>query len=130
MFRLLAIQFLRTRTCQVGLALILVLGLISIIMGRQFLEDRREMVEQTINQQEEHIARNIEFHGDDLGLLLYYLKFSLIHEQNPLAALSIGQNDLNPSVLNFKILTLEGQRYDTDLVNSLRLLSGNLDLSF
>ena len=123
-------QFLRTRTCQLGLILILFLGLISIITGKQFLEDQEKRVDQVVEKQTEHIARNVQFHSDDLGLLLYYLKFSLVNEQNPLAALSIGQNDLNPSIQSVKILTLEGQKYDTDLVNPTRLLYGNLDLSF
>ena len=130
MYQFMITQFLRTRTCQLGLILILALGLISIVTGKQFLDDQAEMVAQAVESQEEHISRNLEFHGDDFGLLLYYLKFSLIKTQNPLAALSIGQNDLNPSIQNVKILTLEGQKYDTDLVNPIKLLYGNLDLSF
>ena len=130
MYAFMISQFLRTRTCQLGLILILTLGLISILTGKQFLDSQEKMVAQAIHNQEAHIARNIQFHGDDIGLLLYYLKFALIKEQNPLAALSIGQNDLNPSVQSVKILTLEGQKYDTDLVNPTKLLFGNLDLSF
>ena len=130
MYLFLIKQFLRTRTFQLGLLLILALGLISIVTGKQFLDSQEKMVEQAVKNQEEHIARNLEFHGDDIGLLLYYLKFALIKEQNSLAALSIGQNDLNPSIQSVKILTLEGQKYDTDLVNPTKLLFGNLDLSF
>ena len=130
MYSFMISQFLRTKTCQLGLILILALGLISIVTGKQFLDGQEKMVEQAVKNQEEHIARNIQFHGDDIGLLLYYLKFALIKEQNPLAALSIGQNDLNPSIQSVKILTLEGQKYDTDLVNPTKLLYGNLDLSF
>lgn len=130
MYQLMIKQFLRTRTCQLGLILILVLGLISIVTGKQFLDRQQEVTEQAIKKQEEHITRNIEYHGDDIGLLLYYLKFALVNKPNPLAALSIGQSDLNPSILNVKILTLEGQKYDTDLVNPVKLLYGNLDLSF
>ena len=89
------------------------------------------MVEQAFQKaRRTYCTRNIKFHSDDLGLLLYYLKFSLVKEQNPLAALSIGQNDINPSIQSVKILTLEGQKYDTDLVNPTKLLYGNLDLSF
>ena len=123
-------QFLRTKTCQLGLVLVLVLGVISIGTGKQFLDYQQKAATQAIHNQEEHLKRNIEYHGDDLGLLLYYLKFSLISQPKPLAALSIGQKDLNPSIQNVKILTLEGQKYDTDLVNPIKLLYGNLDLSF
>ncbi|MBC6411115.1 MAG: DUF3526 domain-containing protein [Ekhidna sp.] len=130
MYQLMIRQFLRTKTCQLGLILILALGLTGIVIGKQFLNDKEKMIAQTVEKQEEHIARNIKFHGDDLGLLLYYLKFSIVKAHNPLTGLSIGQDDLNPSIQQVKILTLEGQKYDMDLVNPTRLLYGNLDLSF
>lgn len=130
MFPLMFKQFLRTKTCQLGLALALVMGLISIVTGRQFLHQQEKVATQVTQKQSGHIERNIRFHGDDMGLLLYYLKFTLVNTYDPLAALSIGQKDLNPSVQHVKILTLEGQKYDTDLVNPTKLLYGNLDLSF
>ncbi|WP_255518036.1 DUF3526 domain-containing protein [Fulvivirga sp. M361] len=123
-------QFLRTGTCRLGLGLVLFLGLISIITGKQFLNDQEKVASEVVERQLDHIKRNIEFHSDDLGLLLYYLKFTLVNEHDPLSALAIGQKDLNPSVQHVKILTLEGQKYDTDLVNPTKLLYGNLDLSF
>ncbi len=130
MYLLMFRQFLRTRTCQLGLALALLLGLISIVTGKQFLNQQEKVAAQVAEKQSGHIERNIRFHSDDLGLLLYYLKFTLVNKYDPLAALSIGQKDLNPSVQHVKILTLEGQKYDTDLVNPTKLLYGNLDLSF
>ena len=130
MYRLLFRQFLRAKTCQMGLALVLVLGSVSIIIGKQFLVDQDKVAGQVVEKQLDHIKRNIELHGDDLPLLLYYLKFTLVNTVNPVAGLSIGQRDLNPSVQRVTILTLEGQKYDTDLVNPTKLLYGNLDLSF
>ncbi len=123
-------QFLRTKTCQLGLVLILTLGLVSIIIGKQFLDNQQKEVAKVVEKQADHIARNIKLHSDDLGLFLYYQKFSLVKELKPIMALSIGQNDLNPSIQSVKILTLEGQKYDTDLVNPTKLLFGNLDFSF
>jgi len=70
MLQLLTIQFLRTKTCQLGLILILLLGLVSILTGKQFLDEQEQMTELAIKTHEEHIARNIQYHGDDLGLLL------------------------------------------------------------
>ncbi len=130
MYLLLFRQFLRTRTCQLGLTLVLVLGIISILIGKQFLTNQEKIAVQVSEKQLDHIQRNIEFHSDDLGLLLYYLEFALVNEPSELAALSIGQKDLNPSVQSVTIRTLEGQKYDTDLVNPSKLLYGNLDLSF
>ncbi|MEM7298040.1 MAG: DUF3526 domain-containing protein [Bacteroidota bacterium] len=130
MYRLLFQQFLRTRASQFGLILILVLGGISIIIGKQFLINQREEVDQAAKMQKEHLERNVELHGDDLPLLLYYSSFTLLNETNPLAGLSIGQKDLNPHVKRIGILAVEGQKYDSDLVNPTKLLFGNLDLSF
>lgn len=130
MYRLLFWQFLRTKTCQLGLLLILVLGGISLVIGKQFLNNQKRMADQVVEMHHNHVERNVKLHGDDLPLLLYYLKFSLVHTTNPITGFSIGQRDLNPSVQRVKILTLEGQKYDTDLVNPTKLLYGNLDLSF
>ncbi len=113
-----------------GLTLVLILGGISIIIGKQFLTDQGRLADQATQMQQEHIERNVKLHGDDLSLLLYYLKFALLNETDPLAGLSVGQSDLNPGVQRIRILALEGQKYDSDLVNPTKLLYGNLDLSF
>ena len=130
MFELLFKQFLRTNTGKIGLLLILVLGIISIAIGKQFLNNQEEIAAQVAEKQREHIERNVGLHKEDIGLLLYYLKFAAINETSPLAGLSIGQKDVNPNVQRVRILTLEGQKYDTDLLNPIKLLFGNLDLSF
>lgn len=130
MYRLMLQQFVRTRTCQLGLTFILILAVISLLTGRQFLQLHEQNVSQATETQQEHVARNLAYHGDDIGLLLYYLKFSLVNEVSPLAALSIGQKDINPNVQRVSMLTLTGQKYDTDIVNPVKLLFGNLDFSF
>lgn len=130
MYRLMFQQFVRTRTCQLGLTFILILSVISMLAGRQFLQLHDQNVLKAAEAQQVHLERNIEYHGDDIGLLLYYLKFSLVNEVSPLAALSIGQKDLNPNVQSVSMLTLTGQKYDTDIVNPVKLLFGNLDFSF
>ena len=130
MYRLMFHQFIRTRICQLGITFILILAFISIITGNQFLKLHEQNVITATQAQEVHVHRNLEYHGDDLPLLLYYLKFSLANEVSPLAALSIGQKDLNPNVQSVGILTLTAQKYDTDIVNPVKLLFGNLDFSF
>jgi len=130
MYLLLLKQFLRTRTCKLGLGLVMLLGIVSILIGSQFLNEQKKASKQVAKKQLEHIERNVEYHSDDIGLLLYYLKFAVVNEVSPLAGLAIGQKDVNPNVLSLKILTLEGQKYNTDLVNPYQLLYGNLDLSF
>ena len=130
MYRLLFLQFLRSRAVIASLVLILILGAISIGIGHQFLSQKKAAIEQVESHQKNHIERNVELHKDDLGLLMYYLKFAFVNPPNHLAGLSIGQSDVNSNVQRITIKNLEGQRYDTDLVNPMNLQSGNLDLSF
>lgn len=123
-------RFLRSWATIGAFVLLLTLGLVSIAVGRQHIDQQTAKVEKVHEQQEAHIHKQVTYHPDDLPLLLYYLKFAYITPTDPLAGLSIGQSDLSTSVQHVTILGLEGQRYDTDLVNPSKLEAGNLDLSF
>ncbi len=130
MYSLLIKQFFRSKTVWLAFGIVMILGILSIGTGKQFITQKQEAIAKTIEEQEEHIKRQAQLHENDIGLLLYYLKFSFINTVQPLSAISIGQSDLNTHIQNVKILNLEGQKYDTDLVNPMRLQVGNLDLSF
>ncbi|MFS4469364.1 DUF3526 domain-containing protein [Maribacter sp. 2210JD10-5] len=130
MYKLLFLQFLRSRAVIASLVLTLVLGAISIGIGHQFLSQKKAAINQVESYQRSHIERNVALHKDDLGLLMYYLKFAFVNNPDNLSGLSIGQSDVNPNIQRITIKNLEGQRYDTDLVNPMNLQSGNLDLSF
>lgn len=130
MYLLLIKQFFRTKTVLLALGILMVLAVLSIGTGKQFLNQKQATIVKTIEQQKKHIETQTNLHKEDLGLLLYYLKFSFINQVNPLAGISIGQSDLNSHIQNVTILNLEGQKYDTDLVNPMRLHVGNLDVSF
>jgi len=130
MYALLIKQFFRSKTVVLAFGILMILGVLSIATGKQFLNQKQEAIAKVTEQQEKHITNQAELHKDDLGLLLYYLKFSFIKPLDPLAGISIGQSDVNSHIQNVKILNLEGQKYDTDLVNPMRLQVGNLDLSF
>jgi ABC-2 type transport system permease protein len=129
MYILLIKQFIRSKTVVLSFILIVVMGVISIMIGKQFLSGQEETIQQVTSHQREHIERNVAAH-DEMGLLLYYLRFALISKPDKLAALSIGQRDVNPGIQSVTIRTLEGQRYDTNLNNPSNLQSGNLDLGF
>lgn len=129
MYSLILKQFLRSRTAQVSLVLILAIGIVSIFIGKQFLDKQEGIIANVTQHQQDHIGRNVALH-DEMGLLLYYLRFSLIDQPDKLTALSIGQRDINPSIQSVTIRTLEAQKYDTDLNNPSALQSGNLDLGF
>ncbi len=130
MFWLLIKQFFRSKVVFLTLSILLFLGGVSIMTGKQFLDQKNNAIAKTKEQYQKHIDNQVQLHKDDLGLLMYYLKFSLINPVEPIASISIGLSDVNSNVQTVKILNLEGQKYDTDLVNPMRLQVGNLDFSF
>jgi ABC-2 type transport system permease protein len=105
-------------------------GIISIFIGKQYLVKQENAIVAAQKFQKESIQRNLEYHNEDLGLLLYYLRFTLIKKPTNISAISIGQSDVNPLMQTVTIRGLEGQKYDTDFENPSLLLSGNLDLGF
>lgn len=130
MLALLFKNFIRSKGTKVGLIFLLLIGFISLLIGQQFQQKQQNNIVEAAMYQKEHIARNAEYHKDDLGLLLYYIKFSLVNKTLPINSLAIGQRDVNPSIQNVTIRGLEGQKYDAELNNPNNLLSGNIDFSF
>ena len=130
MYSLLFKSFFRTKIFLVSLVLLMSIGVISILIGKQYLVKQERTIVAAQQFQEESIKRNIEYHNDDLGLLLYYLRFTLINKPENINAISIGQSDVNPRLQTVTIRGLEGQKYDTDFENPSLLMSGNLDLGF
>lgn len=109
---------------------LLCIGFISLLIGKQFQEKQQNNIQEAAVYQKEHIARNAAFHKDEIGLLLYYIKFSLVNKTLAINSLAIGQRDVNPSIQSVTIRGLEAQKYDAELNNPNNLLSGNIDFSF
>jgi ABC-2 type transport system permease protein len=130
MFNIILKNFIRSKGLLWGLLFLLLAGWIGLYTGNQFLKKQHETIEKTAHFQQESIERNVRFVNKEMGLLLYYLRFALVNEAPNITALSIGQRDVNPSVQSVNIRNLEAQKYDTDLVNPMHLLLGNLDFSF
>lgn len=130
MFRLSFYNFLRSRITRISLLLVLACGLISILVGKQFLDNHAENIAATHTTQKAHLLRNAQYINSEMGLYLYYARFALVNQPDRLAGIAIGQKDVNPSIQSVTIRGLEAQKYDTDLTNPVNLLSGNLDLSF
>ncbi|HIB8180126.1 DUF3526 domain-containing protein [Elizabethkingia anophelis] len=130
MYLLLFKNFFRSRSAYLGLAFLLLSGIVSIYIGKQFIDKQESNIEHTAKYQQDHIQRYVKYFDKEAGLLLYYLKFGLVNNTDNLNALSVGQRDINPSVQSLTIRNLEGQKYDTDLNNPVSLLFGNLDLGF
>lgn len=123
-------KFFRTPAARIGLLFILLAGLVSIAVGKRFLQQQQQAYAVAAQHQQHHIEKQVQYFNSDMGLLLYYLRFALVNKVEPLAGLSIGQRDVHPSIQSLTIRNLEGQRYDTDLYNPSNLLMGNLDLGF
>lgn len=130
MYKLLFKSFFRTKIFVVSLLLLVLVGIISILIGKQFLIKQEKNVIAAQEFQKLSLKKNIEHHPDDLGLLLYYQRFTLIKQQPNISAISIGQSDVNPLLQTVTIRALEGQKYDNDFENPSLLMSGNLDLGF
>jgi ABC-2 type transport system permease protein len=122
-------QFLRSPITILALILLFLIGITAILIGKQFLQKQEETIAKVTEHQRSHFERNIAV-NKEMGLLLYYLRFSLISKPDKLAGISIGQRDINPGIQSVTIRTLEAQKYDTDLTNPVQLHSGNLDLGF
>ncbi len=96
----------------------------------QFLLKQEAAIQSVTQSQQEHIERNVKYIKNEFGLLMYYLKFAYIHKPAPIAALAIGQQDVNTNIQSLTVRGLEAQRYDTDLYNPYNLMTRNFDLSF
>jgi ABC-2 type transport system permease protein len=123
-------NFIRSKGTKIGLIFLLVICFISLLIGQQFQEKQQNTIVEASQYQKEHIARNAEYHKDEMGLLLYYIKFSLVNKTLPINSLAIGQRDVNPSIQSVTIRGLEGQKYDSELNNPSNLMLGNIDFSF
>ena len=130
MYKLLFRSFFRTKIFLVSLSLLLFVGIISILIGKQYLLKQEKTIAAAVSFQQKSIQNNIKYHNEDLGLVLYYLRFTLIKKPVNLSAISIGQSDVNPLLQSVTIRNLEGQKHDTDFENPALLMSGNLDLGF
>jgi len=130
MLSLLFKNFIRSKGTKIGLLFLFLIGFISLLIGKQFQEKQSQNITEAAVYQKEHIARNAAFHKDEIGLLLYYIKFSLVNKTFPINSLAIGQRDVNPSIQSVTIRGLEAQKYDSELNNPSNLLLGNIDFSF
>ncbi len=130
MYILLVKQFFRLKTVWLAFGILLIMGVLSVSTGKQFLSQKKAAITKTITLQKKHLVKQQQYHKDDIGLLSYYLKFSFINPVSPLAGISIGQSDLNTHIQYVSIVGLEAQKHNTDLVNPMKQQVGNLDVSF
>jgi ABC-2 type transport system permease protein len=123
-------NILRSSGVQIGLALILVLGVVSLFVGKQFTDKNIKDFTETADFQKVSLQRNADNHKDEIGYMLYYAKFSIVNQALPITSLAIGQRDVNATIKSLTIRGLEAQKYDSELNNPFNLLIGNIDFSF
>lgn len=123
-------QFYRNKAYIVSLLILLFAGVSSLYTGKKFLERNEDIMVKSAMYQKNSIDKNVALHSDDIGLLLYYVKFNLVNEMPKLAALNIGLRDLNPSIQGVTIRNLEEQKNNSDFFNPANAAVGNFDFSF
>ncbi|MGO4710947.1 DUF3526 domain-containing protein, partial [Chryseobacterium sp. 2TAF14] len=123
-------QFYRNKAYIISLLILLFAGLASLYTGKKFVDRNEEIIAKSASYQKKSLNKNIALHSDDIGLLLYYVKFNLVNEMPKLAALNIGMRDLNPSIQGVTIRNLEEQKNNSDFFNPANAAVGNFDFSF
>ncbi len=124
-------NFLAGRAVLTGLLVIFLAGLYALEHGRRVIAAQQQVIAATPQMQQAHLDKMLAQHAtpDPLNTL-YYLNFFTTHEPSRYAPLSVGLRDVNPFNLKVRILTLEGQLYDSDISNPATLALGNFDLAF
>lgn len=123
-------QFYRNRAYIISLVILLFAGLSSLYTGKKFLDRNEDIISKSASYQKKSLEKNIALHSDDIGLLLYYVKFNLVNEMPRLASLNIGLRDINPSIQGVTIRNLEEQKNNSDFFNPANVVVGNFDFSF
>ncbi len=123
-------NFLGERAVVIAVLCLVLAGGYAMFHGKNVIEKQQTIIAQIPEMEAEHFAKQLELNKDDLGNALYYLQFGTIHQPTTWAAFSIGQRDVNPYNIKVKMLTLEGQIYDSEISNPTNLLYGNFDFAF
>lgn len=123
-------QLLKSRGLIIGILFLISVGILSLHTGKVYKDRQEQIVELTEKAQINDIDRHVEHIDDDIGLLLYYIKFGFVNDRSPLAGLSIGQRDMRQAAQLINIRNLEEQKNTSEFLNPFFQLLGNLDFSF
>lgn len=114
----------------VALMMVVAAGVYGVINGRSVIAKQIATIDRAPAIQAEHTAKQLELNSADFGNLLYYHQFATAHKPSGWAAFSVGQRDVNPFNLKVRMLTLEGQLYDSENANPTAQMYGNFDAAF
>jgi ABC-2 type transport system permease protein len=123
---------LRSRVVRVALAFSLIAGGLAVAHGRGVIERQREALREGPALQAEQHRAVLELKPPTAlaGDQLYYLFFHTAHEPSAWAAIALGQRDVLPFNLKVRLLALQGQLQEVDLVSPLLSTYGNFDAAF
>jgi ABC-2 type transport system permease protein len=124
-------NFLSGRAVVLSFLCVLLAGSYGAFHGANVVEKQRRVIAELPALEAEHREKLLGIKKNaDLADALYYLTFQTADAPSDWAAVSVGQRDVNPYNVKVRMLALEGQIYDSELVNPTNLLFGNFDLSF
>jgi ABC-2 type transport system permease protein len=125
-------QLWRSPAVITGLVILCAASSFAVYHGKTVIDRQRlAIAEGRALQDEQHRAILLaQPPSSNAGDQLYYLFFHTVHEPSAWAPLSLGQRDLQPFNLKVRLLALQGQLYDTDVVNPLLAAFGSFDLAF
>jgi ABC-2 type transport system permease protein len=121
-----------SRAVTIGHALVLAAGAYGLYCGRTVIDRQKEILRSSPDLYREHLDYLLATTdpGSPAGGMLFYLPQHTHHEPSPWAAFSIGQRDVNAFNAKVRLLTLEGQLYDSELSNPESTTLGHFDAAF
>lgn len=112
-----------------ALVLLSLAGLLALANGNRVIQTQEANIG-TGPQLERQTHRRILARHPDTGDALYHLPWFTAHAPSPLAPLALGLREVQPYQLRVRMLTLEGQLYESELSNPAMLATGSYDLAF
>ncbi len=111
---------------------ILLAGVYGLYSGETSIRLQQAVLEESPKLYEAHQSYVLSRAPDSApaGDLLYYTFLHTHHEPSSWAPFALGGRDVHPFNLKVRLLTLEGQLYDSELTNPMALFYGNFDASF
>lgn len=124
-------KFSRNPGLIIGFIVIFLFGIYGIYYGNNIIVKQRDNIASIKDIENNYIQTLIHQNPDvSIGHEIYYPFFYSYNYPQPWAPFSIGQRDVLNYNIKMKVLALEGQIYDNELVNPMSLQVGNLDLAF
>ncbi|MEA9912827.1 DUF3526 domain-containing protein [Xanthomonas campestris pv. raphani] len=123
---------LRARAAVAGLALLVLLGVCSLVSGHHFMQAQRHNIARIAALQQEDIAAVQAYvaRSNDAGSAAYYSFHPTWDPPAPLAFAAVGMRDVSPYILRVRALGLEAQIHDGDSYNPELALAGRFDYAF